>query len=171
LENQKTLTDKVNELNAIIVSLRNKLEVSSKENEHLLKQKEAEVEKKYLERITSLENQIEKIQLVKTNEINEIKNSHLVEIKDLNNKISNHNVELTYKLKEKEIEFNLLKEKQLNFIKEEYEGKLKEKDDMINMLQRQKSSLNVKQTGEDLESWCNNEVLSYMQNGLFNCIH
>ena len=169
LENQKMLTDKVNELNTIIVSLRNKLEVSSKENEHLLKQKEAEVEKKYLERITSLQNQIEKIQLVKTNEINEIKNSHLVEIKDLNNKISNHNVELTYKLKEKEIEFNLLKEKQLNFIKEEYEGKLKEKDDMINMLQRQKASLNVKQTGEDLESWCNNEVLSYMQNGLFNC--
>ena len=37
------------------------------------------------------------------------------------------------------------------------------------MLQRQKASLNVKQTGEDLEAWCNNEVLSYMQNGLFNC--
>ena len=32
-----------------------------------------------------------------------------------------------------------------------------------------KSSLNVKQTGEDLESWCDNEVNSYMQNGLLNC--
>ncbi|MDE7263951.1 MAG: DUF2130 domain-containing protein, partial [Anaeroplasmataceae bacterium] len=37
------------------------------------------------------------------------------------------------------------------------------------LLQRQKASLNVKQTGEDLESWCDNEVRSYMQNGFFNC--
>lgn len=37
-------------------------------------------------------------------------------------------------------------------------------------LQRQKASLNVKQTGEDLEAWCDNEVRSYMQNGLLNCI-
>ena len=29
--------------------------------------------------------------------------------------------------------------------------------------------MNVKQIGEDLESWCDNEVISYMQNGLFNC--
>ena len=29
--------------------------------------------------------------------------------------------------------------------------------------------MNVKQTGEDLEAWCDNEVISYMQNGLFNC--
>lgn len=29
--------------------------------------------------------------------------------------------------------------------------------------------MNVKQTGEDLEAWCDNEVNSYMQNGLFNC--
>ncbi len=29
--------------------------------------------------------------------------------------------------------------------------------------------MNVKQTGNDLEAWCDNEVTSYMQNGLFNC--
>jgi hypothetical protein len=29
--------------------------------------------------------------------------------------------------------------------------------------------LHTKQTGEDLEAWCDNEVRSYMQNGLFNC--
>ena len=46
---------------------------------------------------------------------------------------------------------------------------MKEKDDRINEILRQKASLNVKQTGEDLESWCNNEVNGYMQNGLFNC--
>ena len=51
----------------------------------------------------------------------------------------------------------------------EIQKELKEKDDKINNLQRAKSSLNVKQTGEDLESWCDNEVNSYMQNGLLNC--
>ena len=53
--------------------------------------------------------------------------------------------------------------------KEKFDEELKIKEDMINNLQRAKASLNVKQTGEDLEAWCNNEVSSYMQNGLFNC--
>ena len=57
----------------------------------------------------------------------------------------------------------------LNEQKEKYKEEIHSKDDIIQSLQRQKSSMNVKQTGEDLESWCNNEVLSYMQNGLFNC--
>ena len=98
-----------------------------------------------------------------------MKNEHLLVINNLNNKINNHDIELNYKLKEKEAEDNLIREKSLTNLKEEYEAKLKEKEDMINLLQRQKASLNIKQTGEDLESWCNNEVLSYMQNGLFNC--
>jgi len=53
--------------------------------------------------------------------------------------------------------------------KEKYEAIIKEKDDKINNLQHAKASMNVKQTGEDLEAWCDNEVNSYMQNGLFNC--
>lgn len=51
----------------------------------------------------------------------------------------------------------------------DYQNKLNELENQIQMLQRQKASLNVKQTGEDLEAWCNNEVLSYMQNGLQQC--
>ena len=72
-------------------------------------------------------------------------------------------------IKNKELSFELEKNKELNKQKDEYEEKLKEKEDTINHLQRAKASMNVKQTGEDLEAWCDNEVTSYMQNGLFNC--
>lgn len=57
----------------------------------------------------------------------------------------------------------------LNEQKEKYHDELLKKDELINNLQRQKAMLNVKQTGEDLESWCDNEVSMYMQNGLTNC--
>lgn len=59
--------------------------------------------------------------------------------------------------------------KQILLLNIEKENLLKQKDDKINEILRQKASLNVKQTGENLEAWCNNEVNSYMQNGMFNC--
>ena len=57
----------------------------------------------------------------------------------------------------------------LNEQKEAYQAELTKKDEMIAELQRQRASLNVKQTGEDLEQWCNYEVKQYLQNGLLNC--
>lgn len=51
----------------------------------------------------------------------------------------------------------------------QFKEQLEALNQQYQLLQRQKASLNVKQTGEDLESWCDNEVKSYMQNGLFNC--
>lgn len=76
-----------------------------------------------------------------------------------------------------EIKNKLLLEEQLHKKDEEFATEklsLKEQIDNLTqanlLLQRQKASLNVKQTGEDLESWCDNEVRSYMQNGFFNCL-
>lgn len=169
LENQKVLNSKVNELNNIINSLNNKIDSMNKEKIFLLKDKENEVEKRFIDEINKLKNELERAKLNKDYEITSIKNEHNLVISDLNNKINNHSVELTYKVKEKESEITSLKDKEIGTLKEEYENKIKEKDEMINLLQRQKASLNIKQTGEDLESWCNNEVISYMQNGLLNC--
>lgn len=169
LENQKVLNSKVNELNNIINTLNNKIDSMNKEKIFLLKDKENEVEKRFIDEINKLKNELERAKLNKDYEITSIKNEHNLVISDLNNKINNHSVELTYKVKEKESEITSLKDKEIGTLKEEYENKIKEKDEMINLLQRQKASLNVKQTGEDLESWCNNEVISYMQNGLLNC--
>ena len=96
---------------------------------------------------------------------NEINNKYRDQINYLNNEID--------KLKDnKKFEIDLIKANyklEINEQKDNYENKLKEKDDRISDILRQKASLNVKQTGEDLETWCNNEVSSYMQNGLFNC--
>ena len=66
-------------------------------------------------------------------------------------------------------EFEIKKSKALQDQKDMYDQTIREKDEMISNLQRAKASMNVKQTGEDLEAWCDNEVTSYMQNGLFNC--
>ena len=65
--------------------------------------------------------------------------------------------------------FELEKKNIVEETKALYEKTVKEKDDFINALQRQKASLNVKQTGEDLESWCDNTVKEQMQNGFYNC--
>ena len=69
----------------------------------------------------------------------------------------------------KEYEFAIEKNRVLQEQKDMYEQQLRYKDEAISNLQRAKAALNVKQTGEDLEAWCDNEVTSCMQNGFFNC--
>lgn len=72
--------------------------------------------------------------------------------------------------KKYELEEQLRKqEKAFEVEKQQFSHKYDELFQNYQNLQRQKASLNVKQTGEDLESWCDNEVRSYMQNGLENC--
>lgn len=61
-------------------------------------------------------------------------------------------------------------EKNSQSLQAELDKQRLEYENQIQTLQRQKASLNVKQTGEDLEAWCDNEVKSYMQNGLSNCV-
>lgn len=72
-------------------------------------------------------------------------------------------------LQTKEYEFAIEKNRVLQEQKDMYEQQLRDKDEAISNLQRAKAALNVKQTGEDLEAWCDNEVTSCMQNGFFNC--
>lgn len=105
-----------------------------------VKQKELEIENKYASIISEL-----KLENSKKDETNK---------KDIENA-----------LLKKELE----KEQELNKLTEFYTNEMNALNDQLLTLQRQKASMNVKQTGEDLEAWCDNEVTSYMQNGLFNC--
>lgn len=134
---------KENEINAIKIEETNKLQ--KLDNEHQLV-------------IQQLTNKLNEVKLVNDKQLADLKNEHTIEL----NKIQNELVESKNK-------FELEKNDLLNKQKEQFEQELKNKEDVINNLQRAKANLNVKQTGEDLESWCNNEVTSYMQNGLFNC--
>ena len=72
-------------------------------------------------------------------------------------------------LQTKEYEFAIEKNRVLQEQKDMYEQQLRDKEETISNLQRAKAALNVKQTGEYLEAWCDNEVTSCMQNGFFNC--
>ena len=134
---------KENEINAIKIEETNKLQ--KLDNEHQLV-------------IQQLTNKLNEVKLVNDKQLADLKSEHTIEL----NKIQNELVESKNK-------FELEKNELLNKQKEQFEQELKNKEDVINNLQRAKANLNVKQTGEDLESWCNNEVTSYMQNGLFNC--
>ncbi len=126
------------------------------------KDKYQELEQKY----NNLENNF-KIE-INQNKL-ELENKYISEINQLK-------LEKEYEIKKEQQELenqkNILtleNEKRVQELKENYQNALKEKDEIINGLQRSRAVLNVKQTGEDLEAWCNNEVISYMQNGLFNC--
>lgn len=66
-------------------------------------------------------------------------------------------------------EINRIHNDEINQLKIDNQQIINEKDEKINNLTREKSHLNVKQIGEDLEIWCNNLVLDYMQNGFGNC--
>lgn len=121
-----------------------------------------ELEKKYNLLSVRLESELKQKEL-------EIENKYSTEL----NKLRMEAVLLNSK---KEVEIQEVKSKAelelsqaLNEQKEKFKEELKTKEEIILNLQRQKASLNVKQTGEDLEAWCDNEVISYMQNGLFNC--
>lgn len=88
---------------------------------------------------------------------------------EIENKYTKEISELKALIEKTKTEKDLEKEKALNEQNTIHLSEVNEYKDTINALQRQKASLNVKQTGEDLEAWCDNEVTSYMQNGLFNC--
>lgn len=60
-------------------------------------------------------------------------------------------------------------QRELNDLKTQFKDQIQEKDNELQKITFQKTIRNVKQTGEDLESWCDHEVLAYMQNGLFEC--
>jgi hypothetical protein len=51
----------------------------------------------------------------------------------------------------------------------EYKERVNLKDSEIARLQREKSTLNIKEIGENLENWCNDEFKKYAVSGFENC--
>lgn len=121
-----------------------------------------ELEKKYNLLSVRLESELKQKEL-------EIENKYIAELNKLRMEAvllnSNKEVEIQEVKSKAELELS----QALNEQKEKFKEELQTKEEIILNLQRQKASMNVKQTGEDLEAWCDNEVISYMQNGLFNC--
>ena len=136
--NEKELSDKLNDKDK---------EINNLENE--LKNLSSKLEKDYLERlnkkeleIKELSNKIEVSESKKELEITKVLSEKDKEINNLNNLLDSNNKE--YKLKE-------------NSLKEQYENKLKDKDEQIAYYKDFKARQSTKMVGESLEVHCNNE--------------
>lgn len=180
LENNEKINQNKNQYEKIISDLKHEIDLLGKEKESKLKEKENEIENKFKEEINKLSNKINELEKTKSSELEILKYKHVSEINalksesektinDLNNQLKNIAIDTEHKIKEKEIVLTNEKMAAINKLKEEQAEVIRQKDNKINEILRQKAAFNVKQTGEDLEAWCNNEVISYMQNGLFNC--
>ena len=170
----KDYLSRINELNSTITTLNAAIKSFEEKQSLALKNKEQEVEKRFISEIASLKTEIKEINKNKDKEILDEKNKIIEKYnnemqlrqKDLDNLKEIHEKELS----SLEIKAKAEKEKELAELSKTYQEQLTEKDNTINELTRRKASSNVKQIGEDLEVWCNNEVTSYMQNGLYNCL-
>lgn len=165
-DNKIAINDVETNKNKVINELQNKISSYEQTQKKEIELQKEKLEKINAENIASLKESFEKERY----RINEEFNKKIQELQGLNTKLEyelksiddKNKANLNTELIKKEVEVtNKLK---LNFDKEK-----KELEDRINTLTREKANLNVKQTGEDLEAWCDREVLSYMQNGFRNC--
>lgn len=171
---------KEDELNKTISDLKKEIEVlkgtQKAEIERIKSENETEkikLQQSESEKLSHLQNKYDVLNSEVESKVTQAKNEV---VRDYEHKISeiNSQNQLALAGKDAEIknlgyEFEIKKSKALQDQKDMYDQTIREKDEMISNLQRAKASMNVKQTGEDLEAWCDNEVTSYMQNGLFNC--
>lgn len=120
--------------------------------------------KKDLE-ISQLLNKVKTLENEKKDQIEHEK--LLIELKyqEQINKLNSLLQEKELNSKEEILKLELKHQEELNQQKEDY----RELNNKFLQLQNQKANLNVKMIGESLEIACDNEVMSYMQNGLFNC--
>ena len=179
-EEKDKLTKKEEELNKTISDLRHEIELlkgtKAQEIENLKSQNDAaqaKILQEQNEKYSSLKGEYDILKSQFDSKVSEAKNEvertyeHKISEIDAQNKLALAGKDA--QLQTKEYEFAIEKNRVLQEQKDMYEQQLRDKDEAISNLQRAKAALNVKQTGEDLEAWCDNEVTSCMQNGFFNC--
>ena len=171
--------------------LNDKIEDNNRRFEDEKKNLRLEIENKYKEEISELKSQISNSELIKKNAIflkeselsksyEEKVNSLKSQVTSLENELKNinrlHDLELENVKKDyesthsKEInDIKLASSNEIFKVKEDYLNIIKEKEEEISSLKNQKAQLNVKQTGENLETFCDNLVKEQMQNGFVNC--
>ena len=145
-----------------LAAMANKSLAEANEIRRIEAEKYSELEAKYNIIMAQYESQVKQVRL----EIEAAFNARIAEME------SARKLELAAKdseIEKMKIAFEGEKNQALIEQKEAFDEEIKNKNELINNLQRAKAAMNVKQTGEDLETWCDNEVTAYMQNGLFNC--
>ena len=115
-------------------------------------------------KISNALNAKEKELLVKKSELDLLKAEHAKELSALRSSFENDQIRLENELKNAQNE-KTLSEKSL---KEEYEFKLKQKDDLIDYYKDLKLKLSTKMIGESLEKYCENEFNKLRATGFQN---
>ncbi|MDD6241087.1 MAG: DUF2130 domain-containing protein [Eubacteriales bacterium] len=190
-EKEKAIAAKENEwkdtYNKKVSDLEKQIALANQSKEAEVAKKEQEVNAKYVEEFASLKEQIKTFESEKERIQREADSDKKIALAELEKtkdsdyqKLQNQQLldKNTYESKIKDLE-NQIKtndllaknelDKKLSEAKETYTASLTEKENEISNLQRERNLRSVKVQGENLERWCNNEVLSYMQNGLKNC--
>jgi len=110
----------------------------------------------------------DQINLLK-NKITSLERDKADELKTQNFEYQNKMANLENDKKELELKFKLEKANALKELEDSFEEKIKEQEDIINKLRLDKSSLNVKKMGEELEKWVDQEYQNNSLNGFDNC--
>lgn len=183
----------------LLLKKEQELNVSFKLKLDELNEKNAELKSKFEQELIKVKEEAKSKEKELTNEINTFKENRAKDIVLEKNKIEKSFNEEKEKIKEKyDIEFAKLNEikialetelknfekvkeaeikaaqevaknKEKDELEEKHKKEIEEYQKIIDQLKRNKSSLNSKNIGEDLENWCDHEVRQYMQNGLLNC--
>ena len=165
--------DKVNALNNRVKELEILLDNLNKSKDNIIEleisKKLTEINEEVNQKEDKYKDYINKLNLEHINELNNVKVNITKEKEELINKLqleldkANINTQNQLLKKEKEL---------TNIFNEEKDKYNQEKDALVeklNLLQREKASLNVKRIGEDLEKWCSTEYLKAAQTGFLNC--
>lgn len=150
------------QLNAEILKLKAEYEI---ENLKKIQQISQEKDDKYNKLEINYESLKAKNELSIKNKIKEAVSKYEEKINKLNLEIEKQKNEMDNLKKE----YDLLYQNKILQLQNDFEKTIKEKENQISLLNFQKSTANVKITGENLEQFCNNEVNEVMQNGFLNC--
>lgn len=136
--------EKIKSANALeVAGLKGKIKELEDSQNQIIENNRLTIERQYIDEINNLKKQLDSLKPQHELELEKVKNEYESKINEL----------------------NLLHSEEIN----KKNAEISEKDIKYQELQNRKASLNVKMIGEELETWCNYEMLSYMQNGFYNC--
>ena len=184
LDYEKTLLEEKNKTDKVILGLQNEIKSLKDNQQSVVNENAYKVEKKFTDEVNDLKNQLalknnqldnlsksieETINLKVMEAENKLKENYVREIErlkkqfDILKTVSESNTKVQVLEKEKELTSQHAQEI------EQYKKQLELEHMEVERLKNLKSSLNIKQIGNNLEDWCDERIRELMQNGLYNC--
>lgn len=140
-------TKELNDLNQKLLEALHQLDSFKKSADNEMKLALAKKEQEWNSELKDLQNKLANYELIKQNEIHKLEQTYQNKVAALENTIIVNDTNA-----------KLEAQKSIGDLQAE-----------INRLRLNKSRLNIKLIGEELERWCNNEYLAYAQNGFQTC--